>query len=162
MNSWSPARASVPRRASAKPTASKPEDKARSRIASRIGSVMSWAQPLLGSASPAIGCHARIGQPQPRGRLAGLVEDVDRDATARVPIAADPQPARGQCRDEPPGDRQRAVFVERRMIAEGAEVELQRLALEDRSLGHVIDYEMGEIGLAGHRTERSEFRAGET
>ena len=41
---------------------------------------------------PAIGSDARIRKPEPGGRLAGLVEYIDRDAAPRVPIAADPQP----------------------------------------------------------------------
>src|ERR1700748_1356906 len=120
MNSRSPARALSPRRASAKPPASQPEHKARARIASRIGSVISWAQLLLGSASSAIGCDPRIGQPQPGRRLARLIEYVDRDAAARIPIPAQPQPIRGERVDESPGNRQGAVFVERRVVAEGA------------------------------------------
>src|SRR6516165_7945367 len=108
MNSESPARASSLRCAAAKPTASKPEDRARSRIASRIASV------TAGSAAPAIGGDTGIGQPQPGRRLAGLVEDVDRDAAARVPIAADPQPLWGEGVDQPPGDREGAILVERR------------------------------------------------
>src|SRR6516164_1752897 len=108
MNSKSPARASSLRCAAAKPTASKPEDRARSRIASRIASV------TAGSAAPAIGGDTGIGQPQPGGWRAGLVEDVDRDTAARIPIAADPQPLWGERLDQPAGDRERAVFVKRR------------------------------------------------
>ena len=63
--------------------------------------------------------------------------------------------------DEPVGDRERAVLVEGAVIAEGAEKELQRLAFDDRGLGHVVDDEMGEIGLAGDRAERGELGAGE-
>src|SRR3546814_7422298 len=46
------------------------------------------------SASSAIGRDALVGEPQALGRRAGLPEDVDRDAAARIPIAADAQPFR--------------------------------------------------------------------
>ncbi len=65
------------------------------------------------SAAAAIGRHALVGQPQALGRRAGLPEDVDRDAAARVPIAADAQPARrqqrrpGPCRSAPCSPRGR-------------------------------------------------------
>ena len=82
------------------------------------------------SAAAAIGRDAGIGQPQPVGRRAGLVEHVDRHAAARIPIAADAQPARRERRDQPAGDAERAILVEGAVIAERAEKELQRLALD--------------------------------
>src|SRR5215469_16423760 len=102
MNSPSPARASSARRASAKPTASKPQARARSRL----------------------------GDPQAGRRLAGLIEDIDRDAATRIPIAADPQPRRSEGIDQPARDRQRAVLMECRVVPERAEIQLQRLAFE--------------------------------
>src|SRR3954470_19812133 len=89
-------------------------------------------RPSYPSASPAIGSDARIGEPQPGGRLACLVEYVDRDAAARVPIAADPQPYRGQGIDQPARDGQSTVFVKGAVVAKRAEIELQRFAFEDR------------------------------
>ena len=51
-------------------------------------------------------------------RLAGLVEHVDWDTAARIPIAADAQPFRHRRRDQPAGDGQRAILVERAVITE--------------------------------------------
>src|SRR5215831_8983988 len=116
MNSRSPVRTSGPRFASANPTASKPKASARSRIASRMGSAIRL------SASSPIGSHARIGKPQPGGGLAGLVENIDRDAATRVPISADPQPFRGQHFDQLARDRHGAVFVKGGVVAKRAEV----------------------------------------
>src|SRR5262249_2425442 len=58
-------------------------------------------------------------------------------------------------------DADRAALVERALVAEGEEIELQRLALDDPVLGRVVDDQVREIGLAGDRTERREFGAGE-
>src|SRR5215471_18261855 len=126
MNSTSWVRVSSSSSALAKPTASKPIASARSRMASRIGSAIS----VPSTPSP-IGSDAGVGEPQPGGRLAGLVEYVDRDAAARVPIAADPQPLRLHSVDQTARHHQGAVFVEGAMIAKRAQKELQRLAFED-------------------------------
>jgi hypothetical protein len=48
----------------------------------------------LALAAPAIGRNALLGQPQALGRGAALPEHVDRDAAARVPVAANAQPLR--------------------------------------------------------------------
>ena len=101
----------------------------RSRIASRIGSAI-----RLSAAAP-IGRDTGLGKPQPGRRLAGLVEYVDRNAAARVPIASDAQPFRSQRLDQAAGDHQGAVFVKGGMVAKGAEIELQRLALEIAASG---------------------------
>src|SRR5260221_14302047 len=106
MNSPRSARASSASRASAKPTASKPLANAWARLASGISADIALP-------AAAIGRDAGVGQPQPFGRRAGLVEHVDRDAAARVPIAAEAQPARRQCRDEAARNRERAILVER-------------------------------------------------
>ena len=59
----------------------------------RLGPAAAAHRPL---SSAAIGRDAGIGQPQALGRLAGLPEHVDRHAAARIPVAADAQPARRQ------------------------------------------------------------------
>src|SRR5258708_40083032 len=90
-----------------------------------------WEQAAAGSSpqlsSAAIAGDARIGQPQVRGRLAGLPEHVDRHAAAWVPVAADPEPARCQHLGGPLADRERTGLVEVGVIAEAAEIKLQRL-----------------------------------
>src|SRR4051812_32695169 len=60
--------------------------------------------------APAIGGDPLLGHPQARRRLAGLPEDVDRHAAARIPIAADPQPQRLHLLGEPLGDPDRHVL----------------------------------------------------
>src|SRR5438874_13018207 len=86
-----------------------------------------------------------------------LVEHVDRDAAARVPIAGDAQPARRRRRDQPARDLQCAVLVEGGVVAEGTEEQLQGLAFEDHRIGHVIDHEMRKIGVAGDREQAGEL-----
>jgi hypothetical protein len=74
------------------------------------------AQNLL-SAAAAIGRDALVGQPQAFRRRAALPEHVDRNAAARVPVAADPQPAGASSR-RAAADGHRAVLVERAVVAE--------------------------------------------
>src|SRR5205814_8967286 len=47
------------------------------------------------------------------------------------------------------------------MVAERAEEQLEALALDDGVAGRIVDHEVGEIGLARHRAQRSEFGGGE-
>ena len=47
------------------------------------------------------------------------------------------------------------------MVAERGEVELQRLRLHQPVARHVVDHQQCEVGLAGHRAQRGELRAGE-
>ena len=47
------------------------------------------------------------------------------------------------------------------MIAEGAEEQLEALALDDRLGGRIVDHQMREVGLAGHRAQGRELRRGE-
>src|SRR3546814_14189239 len=52
-------------------------------------------------------------------------------------------------------------LVEPRMVAEAGQEELEALRFDDRLAGGIVDDEMREIGLAGHRAERGEFGRGE-
>src|SRR3546814_20332363 len=47
------------------------------------------------------------------------------------------------------------------MVAEAGQEELEALRFDDRLAGGIVDDEMREIGLAGHRAERGEFGRGE-
>ena len=47
------------------------------------------------------------------------------------------------------------------MVAEGAEEQLEALRFDDGRGGRIVDDEMREIGLAGHRAERGELGRGE-
>src|SRR5665213_442821 len=66
--------------------------------------------------APAISVDALLGQPQIRGRRAGLVENIDRHAAAREPIAADAQPFGADRLDQPARDGQRAILVEDALV----------------------------------------------
>src|SRR5581483_8899515 len=105
----------------------------------------------------AVGRHALAGQPQALGRLAGLPEHVDGHAAARIPVAADAQPARRQLLHQPLADSDRRLLVEALHVAKAAEIELERLALDQLGARRVVDHEMGEVGLAGDRAQRGEF-----
>ena len=59
------------------------------------------------------------------------------------------------------GDGKRGVFVKAGHIAEAVEIKLQRLGFDQCFAWHIIDHEMGEIGLAGDRAQGGEFRGGE-
>src|SRR5690606_23238531 len=64
-----------------------------------------------GSAAAAIGRHVLAWKPQTRRRLARLPEDVDRNAAARIPVAADAEPQWLQLGIEALGDADRAILV---------------------------------------------------
>jgi hypothetical protein len=90
-----------------------------------------------------------------------LPEHVDRHAAARIPVAADAQPARRDLLGQPLADHQRAFLVEGAVVAETAEEELQRLALDQLRARGVVDHQVGEVGLAGDGAQAGEFRRGE-
>src|SRR5690242_5154728 len=70
------------------------------------------------SSPSAIGRDALVGYPHALGQLSGLPEHVDRDTAARIPVAADAQPFRLDRSGDPLADHDRAVLVERAVIAE--------------------------------------------
>src|SRR5262249_23262189 len=93
---------------------------------------------------------------------AGWPEDVDGYAAGRIPISADAQEFRLEQGDEFLSDRDGAVLVESADVAEAAEIELERLRLQQPFSRRVVDDEVRKIGLAGDRAERGEFRRAET
>jgi hypothetical protein len=58
---------------------------------------------------------------------------------------------------QPLADRHRAILVEGAVVAEGGEVELERLRLHQPGVGHVVDDEMREVGLAGDGAQAREL-----
>src|SRR6476646_4904743 len=66
----------------------------------------------------AIGRDALIGDPHALRQPSGLPEHVDRDAAARIPIAADAQEFRLDLGGDPLADHDRAILMERAVIAE--------------------------------------------
>src|SRR6201998_4227490 len=85
---------------------------------------------VSGSAPSAIGRDALVGDPHPLWQLAGLPEHVDRNAAARLPVAADAQPFRFYFRRYPLADRDRAILVKRAVIAEARDIEFQRFRFQ--------------------------------
>src|SRR5690606_30180580 len=120
--------------------------------------VTGWPPPLP---APAIGRNALFGEPQSRGRAPALPENVDRDAAARVPVPADTQPLRAHLVHESLADADGDVLVEAAVVAERSEEQLEALGLDDRLCRGVIDHQVGEVGLAGHRAQRGELGSGE-
>src|SRR6266705_4971979 len=106
------------------------------------------------STPPAIGRDALIGDPHALWQSAGLPEHVDRNAAARIPVAADAQPFWLDLVGDPLADHHRAVLMERAVIAKARDIEFERFGFQKPSAGDVIDHEMREIRLPRHRTKR--------
>ena len=51
--------------------------------------------------------------------------------------------------------------MKRCMIAKAGEKDFQGLAFHDQLVSHIVDDQMGKIGLAGDRAKTGKFRAGE-
>src|SRR5256714_11968522 len=105
-----------------------------------------------------IGRDALIGNPHPLRQLAGLPEHVDRNAAARIPIAADAQPSGLDLGHDSFADHDRAVLMEGAVIAEARDIELQGFGLQQPLTRYIVDHQMREIGLARYRAQRREFR----
>jgi hypothetical protein len=58
---------------------------------------------------------------------------------------------------QPLADRHRAVLVEGTVVAERGEVELERLRLHEPAVRHVVDDEVGKVGLAGDGAQAREL-----
>src|SRR6185369_664339 len=97
-------------------------------------------------AAATIGGDALVGQPQALGRRARLPENVDRNAAARVPVAADPEPLGLHLARQTLADPDRHLLVEPGMVAVRAEEQLEALALDDRLARCIVDDEVGEVG----------------
>src|SRR5690349_3690736 len=109
-------------------------------------------------ASAAVGRDALVRNPQISRRFASLPEDIDRNAAAGIPVAADSQPARLEKIHQSICNRDRAIFVECAVVAEGAEIQLQRLTFDQPTLWHIVDHEMCEVRLSRHWAQRCELR----
>src|SRR6266849_6412523 len=116
-----------------------------------------WARRTI-SPPRSVGRHALVGQPHAGRRLSGLPEHVDRNAAARIPIAADAKPARLEQSREPFADADRAVLVKGAVIAEARQIEFQRFRFEQPGLRRVIDDQQCKIRLAGDRAQAGELR----
>src|SRR5690606_6851426 len=101
-----------------------------------------------------------LRKPHVLRRFTRLPEHVDRNSATRIPVGTDPQPFRGEQVDDAFGDMDRAVLVEGAVIAERVQEELQRLRFHQIRIWNIIDDDMREVRLAGHRAERGEFRCG--
>src|SRR5205085_7750748 len=76
---------------------------------------------------------------------------------ADVEVALHFDEARVERGDEVVGDPVRDRLVERPLVAEGPEVELERLQLHAALVGDVADADRGEVGLPGDRAEAGEL-----
>src|SRR5262249_14993363 len=109
----------------------------------------------------AIGGDALIRNPQPLGQSAGLPKNIDWNAAARLPVAADPEPFRLDLGSQPLADHDCAILVECTVIAEASNVKLQRFRLQEPLARGIVDDEMRKVRLPRDRTDRSELRHGE-
>src|SRR3989344_6601526 len=94
--------------------------------------------PPIRSATPSIWRDALIGQPQSFGRRAALPEHVDGNAASRIPVPADPEPLGRQEIDQALAHRHRAVLVKSAMVAERAQIQLERLGFHEPVAGDVV------------------------
>src|ERR1700688_3280947 len=79
---------------------------------------------LPASSPSAIGRDALVGNPHVVRQFAGLPEHVDRDAAARIPVAADAQPFWLDFTRDPLADHHRAVLMEGAVIAKARDKKL--------------------------------------
>ena len=114
-------------------------------------------RPSVAGPSPADRAR-RPGRESKRPSAAARSARTRRSGCRRAdPVAADPEPARLEQPREVLADPHRAVLVERAVIAEAREIELQRLQLDDPFVGNIVDHQMREVRLAGHRADRGEL-----
>src|SRR6266705_227709 len=105
-----------------RPSAWKRSRAPRHRSEFPAGNSSVWLLPSLRcpirmfSTPPAIGRDALIGNPHTLRQSAGLPEHVDRDAAARIPVAADAQEFRLDLGCDPLADHDGAILVERAMV----------------------------------------------
>src|SRR3982751_2359882 len=99
---------------------------------------------VLNARSPASAVRrdTLIWNPHSLRQLAGLPEHVDRNAAARIPVAADAQPFRLDLGCYSFADHDRAVFMERAVIAKARDIEFQGFRLQQPLARHVVDHEM--------------------
>ena len=83
--------------------------------------------------------------------------DLRRDAAARQPSGVNRHPSRRESSDEVIQDAVRHGLVERAFVPKRPQVQLQRLQLDDRLVGHVLDAHRREVGLASHRADAREL-----
>ena len=87
--------------------------------------------------------------------MAGFARELD--AAAGGELAADDGLAGLADGDEVVEDAVDDDFVERGLVAEGGEVELEALGLDAELIGNVVDLEVGAVGLAGDGAEAAEL-----
>ena len=112
-------------------------------------------------AAAAVILSAGFRNPDTDGCLACLIEHIDGDTAARVPVAADAQPFGSDFPVYTDGNTDGAVFMKSGVITERPQKELQRLTFQNQLIRHIVDYQMGKIRLARDWAEGSKFRARE-
>ena len=81
------------------------------------------------------------------------------DAAARTELAVDLHPSRFARLDEVGEDTVDGLFVERMVVAEGIEVELEGFAFDASFVGDVPYTDVSEVRLSGHGTQAGELGA---
>ncbi len=79
------------------------------------------------------------------------------DSAARGELGGDDHLTRRAGFHEIVQDAVRDCFVERVLVSVRRQIKLKRLAFDAEMVGHVIDVDLGEIRLAGHRTDGSKI-----
>jgi hypothetical protein len=101
------------------------------------------------------------GQVDRRQRLPALLavfhRHVGADAAAHVPVGVDADEARRNGLDQVVDDGVGHLLVERAFVAKAPEVLLQALGLDAEAVGHDLDPEVREVGLAGQRAQAGEL-----
>ncbi len=80
-----------------------------------------------------------------------------RDSAACGELRGDDGFARRARFDEVVKNAIRDCFVERALVSIRGQIKFQRLAFDAETVGHVIDIDPGEVGLACYRTNRCEI-----
>src|SRR5579863_10406535 len=91
-------------------------------------------------------------------RLSALRDNRSVDSAAHVEAGAQSQEARLHRRVQMIGDFVRDRLVKCTAVAEGPDVELQRLQLHAALIRHVLQFECREVRLPGARTQTRELR----
>jgi hypothetical protein len=99
--------------------------------------------------------------PNPHADTDYLARFTAPEFTSLCPVTGQPdaQPARFEQCDEPPPDADGAILVEGAVIAEGAEVELQRFRLHEPAIRHVVDDERRDCASAATGIRAAAFRS---
>lgn len=104
-----------------------------------------------GLATATIGRHALVWNPHALRGLAVLIKHINRNTSARVPIAANTKPFWAYLAYKTLANTCCASFVKITMVTVRPEKELEGFALDNPLIGDIIDDQMRKIGLTRNR-----------